>query len=285
MGPEGRKGMKIEARDLSFTYPGREKPTLRNINLTIEPGEVVAIVGFNGGGKSTLMNVLLRLYDFQSGSLYINDQDCRKYDPSDIQRHCTALFQTAAKYTNQSVKENTGVGKVELIDSDPAITAALENGGARPFVDPLPRGLDTKLEFGGYGSYSNPSIPSDLPGYGRGYAPSQQDRVTLSGGQWQRIAISRAFMRADTSDLWLVDEGSASLDPQAQTEFFERLVRSRADRSKTIIFITHTMSTVRWADKIAVVDNGTIAEFGSHKDLMLRNGAYAQLHRAMPEAH
>ncbi|KAG8965910.1 hypothetical protein FRC05_002968 [Tulasnella sp. 425] len=287
-----RRGMKIEAQNLWFTYPGESEPVIRGLNLKVEAGEVIAVVGKNGGGKSTLMHLLLRLFDYDhsrsNSKLLINGHPAESYSPAELHKHSTAVFQNFSKLTNAPVKENAGIGDVDKMDDDQEVEDALRNGGAWDFVQSLHDGMNTRLEAGGFGGGGGIG--------GRGYRsrdsqqapllgrPRRQHKVALSGGQWQRIALSRSFMRAD-SDLLVLDEASSQLDAHAQNEVFRRLLAPEVRGKRTVIYITHRMSTVRWADKVAFFDEGRVKEFGTHDDLMnLQGGGYRDLYNAFVNA-
>ncbi|KXN87958.1 Subtilin transport ATP-binding protein SpaT [Leucoagaricus sp. SymC.cos] len=268
-------GVSIDVRGLSYSYPGSAEPALKNINLSIDAGETLAIVGLNGSGKSTLAKVLLRILDFDKGSLNVNGVDVRSFDPSDYHKHTSAVFQGFSKF-NSTVKENVGLGNVEKIGYRPAITQAIHLAEADGLVGSLPKGLKTVLETPGFDSISYPGM--------MGY--NHQQRHGLSGGEWQRIAIARAFMRATEPivDILVFDEPTSSLDAHAQTQIFDTITKisktPSGERLKTVIFITHRLSTARRADKVAMMENGTITEFGSHEELLAKNGSYASLYRA-----
>ncbi|KAF5387897.1 hypothetical protein D9615_000106 [Tricholomella constricta] len=250
-------GVSIEVSGLSYTYPGSNEPVLKNINFTLEPGESLAIVGYNGSGKSTLAKILLRIVDFDKGSLKVNGVD------------------GFSKF-NATVRENVGLGYVEQLTEDAAIAKAVHLAEADKVVESLPCGLRTTLESPGFESIS-------YPGMGHRAHSSHHG---LSGGEWQRIAIARAFMRASRPevDLLLFDEPTSSLDARAQSQIFdtiEKISRSPSGKKmKSVIFITHRLSTARRADKVAMMENGTISEFGTHQELLGRNGSYANLYRA-----
>ncbi|KAH9947259.1 P-loop containing nucleoside triphosphate hydrolase protein [Amylocystis lapponica] len=272
-------GVKLEARNLWFTYPGGSEPVLKNINLTVEAGETLAIVGFNGSGKSTLAKVLLRIFEFDSGELSANGVDVRRYHPAEYHAHLTAVFQDFSKF-NASVNENIGVGFVQDMHSRAAVDAAICLAGAGELICSLPNGLKTRLDVAGH----------DLSGHTckDGYTNGSSTRAPhgLSGGEWQKIAISRAFMRAQKPEveLLLLDEPTSSLDAHAQSRIFDSVEKisrlPNGERTKTVIFITHRLATARRADKIAMMKNGTITEFGTHQQLLKRNGQYAALYRA-----
>jgi len=188
------------------------------------------------------------------------------------------VFQGFSKF-NSTVKENIGVGYVQKMGSHAAIYKAINLAGAETIVSSLPNGLRTKLDTSG---------STVFPPFSNNAGSSKTSRIHhgLSGGEWQRIAISRAFMRAEQPevDLLVFDEPTSSLDAHAQNKVFDTIEKvSRSDsgeRTKTVIFITHRLSTARRADKIAMMDNGTITEFGSHEELLSACGSYAALYRA-----
>ncbi|KAH7888049.1 P-loop containing nucleoside triphosphate hydrolase protein [Phlebopus sp. FC_14] len=273
-------GMKIEARQLSYTYPGSKEASLKDVTFTLEAGESLAIVGYNGSGKSTLAKVLLRIVDFDQGHLLVNGVDIRRLSPTEYHRHVTTVFQGFSKF-NSTVRENVGLGYVQKLQSNAAVHRAVHLGGADTFVDNLPSGLRTKLDASGcdampYASHTGLSS----------YGTSSRQHHGLSGGEWQRIAISRAFMRADRPevDLLLFDEPTSSLDGHAQNKIFDTIDQvSRSPsgkKTKSVVFITHRLSTARRADKIAMMEQGTITEFGTHEELLKKGGSYAALYEA-----
>ena len=241
----------IEFREVAFRYPGSDREALHGVNLRIEPGEKLALVGDNGAGKSTLIKLLLRLYDPTQGSILYGGVDLRDFDPRDLRDRIGVLFQDYVKYQFTAL-ENVGLGEVRAIADRPRIDAAVDRAGARAVVDELPQKLDTML--GGW----------------------FEEGHELSGGQWQKIALARAFMR-DQAELLVLDEPTASLDAEAEHDLFLRLKALAADRSA--ILISHRFSTVRTADRIAVLQGGRIAELGSHEALLAKEGRYAHLFR------
>ncbi|KAJ6567181.1 P-loop containing nucleoside triphosphate hydrolase protein [Mycena vulgaris] len=266
-------GATIRARGLSYTYPGCSEPALKDVTFTLRSGETLAIVGYNGSGKSTLAKILLRVMDHDLGDLIVNDVDIRRYDPFDYHQHLTAVFQGFSKF-NTTVRENVGFGRVEKMRSRTSIETAIHLAEADNVVNSLPYGIRTLLETPGFETMS----------YSGGTASSRQHG--LSGGEWQRLSIARAFMRANEPqvDLLLFDEPTSSLDAQAQRQIFdtiERISRSpTGERTKSVIFITHRLSTARRADKVAMMENGTISEFGTHTELLEKGGSYAALYNA-----
>ncbi|KAI9000933.1 P-loop containing nucleoside triphosphate hydrolase protein [Trametes punicea] len=270
-------GIAMDIRNVSFTYPGMKTPSLRGVNLTVRAGERIAIVGCNGSGKTTLAKVLLRIFDFEGGHIAVNGVDVRRYRPQDFHARVTAVFQGFSKFS-ASVKGNVGVGYVPEMNDPDSVRAALGLAGAESLVRSLPEGIQTALD--GDWSYH---IGSE--GFSAGGFPSRKPHG-LSGGEWQRIAISRAFMRARRPEVQLLvfDEPTSSLDAHAQKQFFDTVEQisrgADGNRTKTVVFITHRLSTARRADKIAMMENGTITEFGSHEQLLALNGRYAAMYHA-----
>jgi len=238
----------IEFRDVSYTYPGRDEPALDGVSFTIVPGETVALVGRNGAGKTTIVKLLTRLYDPDSGQILIDGVDIREYDPAALRREIGVIFQDYVTYF-LSARENIGVGRLEEADDLARIEAAAAQSGANGVITRLPQGYDTTL--------------------GKWFDQGHQ----LSGGEWQKIALARAFMR--DAQILILDEPTASLDAQAEYEIFARIQELTA--GKTAFFISHRFSTVRLADRIMVLEGGHIIENGSHDALLLQNGRYAEL--------
>ncbi|HXI58774.1 MAG TPA: ABC transporter ATP-binding protein [Polyangia bacterium] len=240
----------IEFRNVSFRYPGKEAWALRNVDLTIAPGEVVALCGDNGAGKSTLIHLLMRLYDPTEGDILYGGVNLRDMDPAALRRRIGAVFQDFVRY-QFSAAENIGLGWVPALDDRPRIEGAARAGGADAVIAALPQQLDTML--GGY--------------FEAGHE--------LSVGQWQKVATSRAFMR--DAEVLILDEPTASLDAEAEHEMWKRF--AALARGRTAILISHRMATVRLAARIVVMKNGRIEEMGSHAELVARNGRYAHLFR------
>lgn len=277
-------GMKIEARNLSYTYPGCTEPALRNVSFTLEAGETLAVVGYNGSGKSTLGKVLSRIVDFDSGELLMNDVDVRRYEPAELHRATTAVFQSFCKY-NGTVAENVGVGYIPDLDHPAALQRAVRLAEGDHIVRSLPHGIDTRLDALGLDSMSY--SPAGMGACG---ARAPWASHGLSGGEWQRIALARAFMRAHQPEVHflLFDEPTSALDAHAQNKIFQTIdsvargpgAGGEAPKVKTVLFITHRLSVARRADKIAMMEHGSITEFGTHDELLKRGGSYAALYLA-----
>jgi ATP-binding cassette, subfamily B, bacterial len=238
----------LVVEDVHFTYPGSSTPALHNVNLVIRTGEVVALVGENGSGKTTLAKLLSRLFHPGSGRVLWDGVDVATLDAAAVQKHISVIFQDFVRY-QLSATDNIGLGRSAALSDREAIVTAASAAGADEFLGGLTHGYETILSkaFGG---------------------------VDLSIGQWQRVALARAFFR--NAPFIVLDEPTASLDARAEHALFDTIRGLRQGR--TVLLISHRFSTVRSADRIYVLKDGTIVESGSHDELMAFGGLYAELY-------
>ncbi|WP_137887095.1 lipid A export permease/ATP-binding protein MsbA [Pseudomonas sp. 2FE] len=236
---------RLEVRNLSFQYPGAEKPVLNDISFSAEPGQMIALVGRSGSGKSTLASLIPRFYHHETGQILLDGVDVESYTLRNLRRHIALVTQQVTLF-NDSVANNIAYG--DLADAPrEAIEQAVEAAYAKEFVDKLPQGLDTEVGENG---------------------------VLLSGGQRQRLAIARALLK--DAPILVLDEATSALDTES-----ERHIQAALDRvmtGRTTLVIAHRLSTIEKADLILVMDQGQIVERGTHAALLAQNGFYARLH-------
>lgn len=241
-----QKGIKFQG--VSFQYPTSDRQGLKDISLNIQPGEVVALVGENGAGKTTLIKLLCRLYDPTEGKITFEDDDLRSFATTDLRRQISVIFQDYAKY-HLTAKENIWFGNIDLPPDDQQIEDAACKAGADDVITRLPNSYDTIL-----GSWF-------------------EDGEELSIGQWQKVALARAFLR--NAQILVLDEPTSALDAKAEEEVFQKFRQLVIGRMA--ILISHRLSTVKMADRIYVMADGSIVESGTHKELMQLGGSYAHL--------
>ncbi len=242
-------GHTIELRNVSFRYPGTKRDVLKNINVTINPGETLVMVGLNGAGKTTLIKLLTRLYDPTEGVILLDGRDIREYDVEELYKMYGIIFQDFGKYA-VNVKENIAFGDIDKGIIDAEIVEAAKSSNADEYIDQLPLGYDTPL-----------------------MRYFESDGIELSIGQWQKLSIARAFY--SDSDILILDEPTASLDAIAEQEVFSQFDKLRKD--KTTIFVSHRLSSATVASKILVLKEGELIEEGNHAELMAAKGEYYNL--------
>jgi ATP-binding cassette subfamily B protein len=238
----------IEFRDVSFQYPGNSRMVLDHINFQLHPAERLALIGENGEGKTTIVKLMTRLYDPSGGQILLDGVDLREYDLEDLHREIGVIFQDFMRY-EMTARENVAVGRIEEINNIDLLRVAASKSMAEDVIARLPGTYEQML--------------------GRRF----EQGVDLSGGEWQKVALARAYLR--DAQLLILDEPTAALDARSEFEVFRRF--SELTAGKMALFISHRFSTVRVADRILVLANGKIAEEGTHDQLASQGGRYAEM--------
>ncbi len=252
--PDG--DLTLALKNVSFRYEGADKPALQHIDLTIRPREKVAFVGYNGAGKSTLVKLLMRLYDVSEGSVSVNGRDIRSFKQKSYRDAFGVVFQDYRLFA-ATIAENVMMDEVRPQDR-PVVEAALLESDFSGKLATLPQGMDTMLT-----------------------RMFDENGVELSGGEAQKVAIARIYPR--NSRIVILDEPSSALDPV--TEYYVNESMLRAAKDKTVIYISHRLSTTRMADRIIMLGDGCILEEGSHDELMKMNGKYAEMFRMQADKY
>lgn len=262
-----KEGIRFE--HVSFSYPGTERLVLDDVNLHLEPGSVVAIVGENGAGKTTLVKLLCRLYQPTSGRILIDGCELAHMPPDQWRSRLAGAFQDFFRFEFKA-RHSVGVGDVPRLDDVPAVAAAVNRAGADDVVEQLAAGLDTQL------------------------GPTWPQGVEISFGQWQKLALARGFMRENPL-LLVLDEPTAALDAETEHALFERYAaaahkgrntgREATPGGRITILVSHRFSTVRMADFIVVLDGSRVVESGTHEALMAKHGQYAELYGIQAAAY
>jgi ATP-binding cassette subfamily B protein len=253
----------IEFRDIWFRYQPTSDWVLRGASFEIPHRAAVGLVGLNGAGKSTLVKLLCRMYDPQRGQILWDGDDLANLDPAAVRARIGAVFQDFMTY-DLTARENIGLGEPNRLGDDAAIRHAADIAGIHDDIVALPRGYDTTL--------SRVHFPDD---------GDDRDTALLSGGQWQRLALARAFLR--DAELLILDEPSSGLDAAAEAAVHERLRTLR--RGRTSLLISHRLGTLRDADRLVVIESGVVAQEGTHDELVAAGGTYARLFALQARAY
>ncbi|HZP61922.1 MAG TPA: ABC transporter ATP-binding protein [Terriglobales bacterium] len=238
----------FEFRDVSFSYPGTERLVLNRLNFHLHHGERVALIGENGEGKTTIVKLITRLYDPTEGQVLLDGIDLREYDLEDLYREIGVIFQDFMRY-EMTARENIASGLIAQVDDLALLKTAARKSLADQVIERLPKNYEQML--------------------GRRF----EGGVDLSGGEWQKVALARAYLR--NAQLLILDEPTAALDARSEFEVFRRF--AELTEGKMALFISHRFSTVRMADRIVVLEKGRIAEEGTHEQLSMLGGRYAEM--------
>ena len=238
----------IEFREVSFSY--KDEQTIQDLSFVITKGQTAALVGHNGAGKTTIIKLLLRLYDPTSGTIFYNGRDIREYNLKAYRELFATTFQDFQMF-GMTIKENVLMGR-HYEKEEELVIAALKKAGVYEKVSSLEKGIDTMMtkEF-------------------------DEDGAVLSGGESQKIAVARTFVK--DAPMKIFDEPSSALDPIAEYELFQNIMKEGSDH--TMLFISHRLSSVKNCDKVFMLEKGHLIEEGTHSELMAANGSYAQMYK------
>ena len=276
----------IVFQDVGFRYQGSDEWALRHVNLTLKPGERLALVGENGAGKTTLTKLLARLYDPTEGMILLDGVDLREYDLESVRRAIGVIFQDFVRYTLR-FDENIGVGEIDKVrdyldlseiagikyKDSARITKRSKTDGNNHVPEPIVTAAENSLASSLLGRFAK--------GYRQMLGRRFEGGIDLSGGEWQKVALARAYMR--DAEVLILDEPTAALDARAEYDVFIRFSHLLAGRMAVII--SHRFSTVRMADRIIVLNHGRIVESGSHNELLEQAGLYADLFTLQAEGY
>ena len=258
----------IEFKNVSFMYPGADRYALKNVNVTLRAGSVIAIVGENGAGKTTLVKLLARMYQPTEGQILVDGKDLSRFEPQAWRARLAGAFQDFFRFELHA-KTTVGIGNEPEMGNGDAVASAVNRAGADDVVDQLKNGLDTQL------------------------GPGWPEGVEVSFGQWQKLSLARGFMRTQPL-LLLLDEPTAALDAETEYALFERYAAGirRGDEEdhgsnegSITLLVSHRFSTVRMADQIIVLDGASLIEAGSHEELLAHDGQYASLYETQAAAY
>ena len=244
----------IELKNVCFSYPGSDAKVLSNVNLTLSHGERIALVGLNGAGKSTLVGLIVGLYDPSEGEILLNGVNIKRYDRSNYYKLFSAVFQRIHLFAF-SIGENISMQEKGVYERDKVLSAVADAGlGGK--VESLPLGIDTPL-----------------------MRTVESTGVDLSGGEAQKLAMARALYK--DAPFIILDEPTSALDPVAEEMFYTRF--NELSQGKTMMFITHRLSSTRFCDRILLLDEGIICEDGTHNDLVRAGGKYQELYEVQSQ--
>ena len=259
-----RRGIRLE--HVSFAYPGTSRLVLDDVTMSLPAGSVVAVVGENGAGKTTMVKLLAKMYEPTSGSILVDDAPLARMKPDEWRSRLAGAFQDFFRFEFRA-RATVGLGDVIRLDDEPAVVSAVDRAGATDVVARLKSGLETQL------------------------GPTWPEGVEVSFGQWQKLALARGFMR-DEPVLLVLDEPTAALDAETEHALFERYAAAAhtggsrdGDAGRITMLVSHRFSTVRMAELIVVLDGARLVEFGTHDELMGKRGKYSELYGIQAAAY